>query len=226
MLGVYMAKYCLMCNKRTKCNKSRFCSQKCFKYYQYLDYIVKWKNNEVDGLSGMGVANPIRTYLFNKYNSKCQLCGWNKINPVTKLIPLEVHHIDGNYLNTKENNLQLLCPNCHALTENFKALNINGRLDRTIYLNRKNYCIDCNSPILPSSLRCKKCEGKRKTISEEDMKLSRKELKVLIRENSFEEIGRQYGVTGNTIKKWCKKYKLPYLRKMIKNYSNHEWDKI
>lgn len=38
-------------------------------------------------------------------------------------MPLEVHHIDGNCTNNKEENLQLLCPNCHSLTPNSGSLN-------------------------------------------------------------------------------------------------------
>lgn len=33
-------------------------------------------------------------------------------------IPLELHHIDGDRTNNLLENLQLLCPNCHALTDN------------------------------------------------------------------------------------------------------------
>lgn len=54
-------------------------------------------------------------------------CGWNEINPYTGLIPLQIHHIDGNCLNNEENNLELLCPNCHALTENYGNLNKNSQ---------------------------------------------------------------------------------------------------
>lgn len=39
-------------------------------------------------------------------------------------IPLEVHHIDGDRLNNELSNLQLLCPNCHALTDNYRGKNI------------------------------------------------------------------------------------------------------
>lgn len=41
----------------------------------------------------------------------------------TNSIPLEVHHIDGDCTNSFEENLQLLCPNCHSLTDNFGSLN-------------------------------------------------------------------------------------------------------
>lgn len=68
------------------------------------------------------MPNFIRNYLIEKYQG-CQLCGWNQVNPTTNRMPLEVHHIDGNCTNNKEENLQLLCPNCHSLTPNSGALN-------------------------------------------------------------------------------------------------------
>ena len=39
-------------------------------------------------------------------------------------IPLEIHHIDGNHKNNKLENLQILCPNCHSLTTNYRGKNI------------------------------------------------------------------------------------------------------
>jgi hypothetical protein len=38
-------------------------------------------------------------------------------------IPIELHHIDGNPKNNDINNLQILCPNCHALTNNYRGRN-------------------------------------------------------------------------------------------------------
>lgn len=48
----------------------------------------------------------------------------------------------------------------------------------------------------------------------------------MIRDTSFEQIGRKYGVTGNTIKKWCDDYNLPRLKSVINALSNENWDKI
>ncbi|CAN5622692.1 hypothetical protein BH18ACI1_BH18ACI1_19180 [soil metagenome] len=36
-------------------------------------------------------------------------------------IPLELHHINGNRFDNSLSNLQLLCPNCHALTDNYSG---------------------------------------------------------------------------------------------------------
>ena len=39
-------------------------------------------------------------------------------------------------------------------------------------------------------------------------------------------IGKQYGVSDNPIRKWCKIENLPYTKKEIKSYSDKEWDLI
>ena len=65
--------------------------------------------------------------MFEKHDFKCEKCGWNEINEYSGLVPLEIHHIDGDFKNNREENLQVLCPNCHSLTPNYKSLNKNGR---------------------------------------------------------------------------------------------------
>lgn len=54
----------------------------------------------------------------------CEHCG--NENWFGKPIPLEIHHIDGDSLNNEIDNLQLLCPNCHAFTNNYRGKNINN----------------------------------------------------------------------------------------------------
>ena len=39
-------------------------------------------------------------------------------------IMLELHHIDGNKFNNVIENLQILCPNCHSQTNNYRGKNI------------------------------------------------------------------------------------------------------
>lgn len=54
---------------------------------------------------------------------QCECCGLTEW--LNKPIPLEVHHLDGKELNSELSNLILLCPNCHALTDNYRGKNIN-----------------------------------------------------------------------------------------------------
>lgn len=216
---------CLNCKKELVKGQIKYCSSQCQADFQYKEYIEKWKNGNESGLKGKNqISNYIKRYLFEKYDNKCQKCRWGEINPVSNKIPLEIHHIDGDYTNNKEENLELLCPNCHSLTPNFKALNKESNRERTT--TRKNYCIDCHKPISSMALRCRECECKNRVISIEQLPITREELKKLIRTIPFTKIGEQYGVTDNAIRKWCDKFNLPRKVSEIKLYSDKEWENI
>jgi uncharacterized protein YjcR len=58
------------------------------------------------------------------------------------------------------------------------------------------------------------------------MLVTRNELKKLIRNTPFTKIGELYGVSDNTIRKWCEKYNLPKRSTEIKQITDIEWEKI
>ena len=115
--------YCLNCGKDITSAKNtahKYCSNKCQQEYEYKKWVEQYKNdNSIAKSTKWGqIPNYLRRYIFEKYENKCCECGWSKINPYTQTLPLEVDHIDGDSENNSENNLQLLCPNCHSLTPN------------------------------------------------------------------------------------------------------------
>lgn len=117
---------CINCGEKIDRHNVSFCSNKCQQDYNYKEYINRWKNGEESGTVGeawIELSSYIRRYLFEKYENKCSICGWNKINPHTGKLPLEVEHIDGDATNNKEENLTLLCPNCHSLTKTYRGAN-------------------------------------------------------------------------------------------------------
>lgn len=134
---------CLNCDiswlKKEKRAK-KYCSTKCQHEYARKEYIRSWQNGEVDGNKGIDqISNHVRNYLFEKYENKCCKCGWNEINEHTGYIPLTVNHIDGNYSNSIEENLELICPNCHSLTPSYGGRNKgNGRPYRQLWRYRNN----------------------------------------------------------------------------------------
>ena len=128
---------------------------------------------------------------------KCEKCGINEW--MGQPISLQLHHKDGNHCNNLINNLCFLCPNCHSQTDNYS-----GKSSRNKD-NKKNEIKNINVHNIP---------------------ISRIELKQKIRTIPFTTIGKEFGVTGNAIRKWCKKYQLPFQKNKIKQYSNSQWEKI
>lgn len=84
--------------------------------------INDWLAGKIDFVSKYGTSPILRDYLLDKHEHKCQDCGYDNVRLDGASI-LQVHHIDGSWDNCRPENLRLLCPNCHALTENYGARN-------------------------------------------------------------------------------------------------------
>ena len=124
--------FCPVCGKKIG-KRSKYCSNECYNIALKDKFIEQWKNGETSGTDSGGFQRSfIRYYLLKKNDCKCEKCGFSGENPYTKLSVLQVHHIDGNPSNNVEENLQLLCPNCHSMTENYGRLN-----DKTIRRYKK-----------------------------------------------------------------------------------------
>lgn len=132
---------CLNCGKDIgKTWKGKFCCHICDRDYRYKEYIKRWKACKETGnkSNNESLSNHVRRYLFEKYDSKCTRCGWGEVNFFTNNVPLEVEHLDGNASNSVEENLDLICPNCHSLTKTSKGANRGkGRIQRRLR-DRKN----------------------------------------------------------------------------------------
>ena len=72
-----------------------------------------------------GKKETIKRALLNNRGHICESCGLSEW--LGKPIALEVHHRDGNNKNNDVENLELLCPNCHAQTEYYRGHNINSQ---------------------------------------------------------------------------------------------------
>ncbi len=156
----------------------------------------------------------------------CQGTSW-----LGGLIPIELHHVDGNRNNNLIENLKILCSNCHTFTENYKSKNIslnnneknyyckcgnikdnNSKICKKCYTdsvkkdNKKNNIeilkiCKCNTKIKNSSTVCKKCYNL------EQRKVDRPMLHILIKnilEFGYVGTGKKYNVSDNSIRKWIK----------------------
>lgn len=119
------------CGNLVSENAKKFCSRLCAAKTKKAETLLQWRTTGQSGSSDGTLNQTIREYIFGKFNNSCSSCGWARINPVTRRVPLQIHHGDGNSENDHEGNLELLCPNCHSLTPTFGSLNAgNGRKKR------------------------------------------------------------------------------------------------
>lgn len=147
---------------------------------------------------------------------KCSICGqkpfWNG-----KPLTLILDHINGKNHDNRLDNLRWVCPNC-----NIQLPTTNRR--KKAFGQKYNFCIDCGKKITSKSLRCAECAQKyRKDIAQESKPITREELKTLIRENTFVDIGKQFNVSDNAIRKWCKIFNLPFSSQQIKQINDEDW---
>ena len=178
--------------------------------------------------------------------NKCACCGYNKC-----IQALEFHHLNPNekefsfgsnsnrsWENTR-NELQkciLVCANCHReihyglidnslLKSSFddkRAKEIDKLVD-DIKTHKIYYCKVCGKEVWRGNEYCPDCAAK---IRRKVERPTREQLKELIRTTPFTKIGEFFGVSDNTIRKWCKAEKLPSKAAEIKQYTNEEWELI
>lgn len=108
------------CGSTLKENAAKFCSVKC---QQAFNFEVRSRLLESGDYFVLQPKRFIRNYLTRRFGEQCSRCGWAERHAITKRVPIEVEHIDGDWRNNRLENLTLLCPNCHALTPTFRGLN-------------------------------------------------------------------------------------------------------
>ena len=154
-----------------------------------------------------------------------------------------VHHIDKSRTNNDESNLMVFKTNedhicCHAGGEIIQNSDGTYSANRkygieSLYINRtrreiddgikdqgsikivgKNICPYCKSNL--KSIRAEMCIScyREKRMKDIPMKM---DLEKYIQNMPFTKIGDMYGVSDNSVRKWCKHYGLPFRRKDIKN---------
>lgn len=91
------------------------------------------------------------------------------------------------------------------------------------FSEKKYRCIDCGAPVWKPNSRCVSCA---RIASRKIARPDRETLKQKIRILPFSTIGKECGVTDNSIRKWCASYELPTKVRDIKKYSDEEWRNI
>lgn len=176
---------------------------------------------------------------------QCQCCGYHR-----DVHALEFHHINPAEKDFSFNKAEsvgwetirkelpkciLVCANCHReihsgfITEKLhssfskeRADEISDRID-SLKHHTLHYCKNCGKIISDKANYCMDCFAKNR---EKVERPTREQLKDLIRTTPFTIIAKQYGVSDNAIRKWCKKENLPSKVSEIKSISNEDWSQI
>lgn len=103
--------------------------------------------------------------------------------------------------------------------QQYNSLVPNGYNVSTGGQKRRSYakrCIDCGTLIYKESERCNICAHKnqRKVLDRPEPLILAK----MIVEKGFHNTGIYYGVSDNAIKKWCKAYNIPHMKKELKEW--------
>lgn len=127
----------------------------------------------------------------NLLENQCAVCSmepeWNG-----KELRLQLDHINGVNNDNRLPNLRLLCPNCHSQTDTYCGVN-----------RRKNKITV--KPIVVYSPK-----GKRKV-----ERPPYKQLKEEVVSTGYTAVGKKYGVSDNSIRKWIKWYEKELNNKMV-----------
>ena len=109
----------------------------------------------------------------------------------------------------------------NSLTPNGYNILKGGQKNRII----PRFCSCCGVQISKDGVTgmCHKCYS---ISNRKSQRPDRETLKYEIRNFTFVELGKKYGVSDKAIAKWCIQENLPYRKRDIKNFTIQQWQKI
>lgn len=133
----------------------------------------------------------LKNKLFNEKvkEKKCECCGLTEW--LGQPINLELHHINGNNIDNRLENLQILCPNCHSYTDNYggknQKLNINPKTNITNNTSKKEILSQCDN---------------KKNIKETKINYNVENMISLMKKyKNYTQVGKELGISDNAVKK-------------------------
>lgn len=103
----------------------------------------------------------------------------------------------------------------NTLTPNGYNILAGGQQNRRV----PNCCKDCGKQITRKATYCKSCAAKHQERKVENIP-EKLELALMIKNDGFSKVGKYFGVSDSTIKKWCKSYGIPYLKDELISWYN------
>ena len=104
-------------------SSSRSYCDECWNKPDRFNIIYRWLNGEIPGGTIYGLSETIRKYLLELNNNECSKCKFNTMHPIDNKTILEINHINGDGTDHRPENLEVLCPSCHALTNSYRGRN-------------------------------------------------------------------------------------------------------
>ncbi len=131
--------FCAGCHRKLVGRSSfKYCSNRCQGTHRANKALANWLKGGRATKGAMQVMKrSVRRYLIEQAGCKCEACGWGKKHPNDGRYLLHIHHRDGDSSNSKRSNLQVLCPNCHSMTDNFGRRNRKSTRYKRYFVLRK-----------------------------------------------------------------------------------------
>ena len=111
------------CSNQVRSDGGIYCSFPCRENHK----LNEWLLGNLDLGEWSHLPKIARKYVLDLKGEQCWECSWAGVNPVSKNVMVEVHHINGDSTDNRIENLSVLCPNCHSLTTTFRNLNKRGK---------------------------------------------------------------------------------------------------
>lgn len=138
----------------------------------------------------------------------CELCGLAEW--CGRSIPLELDHKNSDHWDNRLENLQIVCPNCHAQVTDERRSTPSGEravletveaqaIAGSIPVCATKLCMDCKKEISPKAKKCKSCaaRGQKTKIAWPPIEVIRKRLET----ESFLSLSKELSVSDNAVRK-------------------------
>ena len=196
---------------------------------------VKYSTDEAFAAESTKPRGVIRQWVirYSLIPYECAFCG-NKGEWNGHKMALELDHINGIPNDHRLENLRFLCPNCHAITDTYCGRNKDKDGDEdnsslqeynnaNIWVKKKKeqeeessekqqkrkkkpeyFCKNCGKPLKSNCDYCRPCSQRRVLQRPSAIEIAQK-----VKEKGFWRGAKDYGVTDNAVRKWCKEYGIP-----------------
>lgn len=162
--------------------------------------------------------------------NKCERCGGDTWEG--EPMPLQLHHVNGNHKDLRIENLQILCPNCHSLTDNYGGKgggNRRGKKRKSVKIEKEDLIKaikDLKGNVEKLIIHFDICETTLRRLidfynlndlvisvkgtNSVDMKISKEKLLDKLKEFNwnYSKTGRFFGITNTSIRRLAFKFGL------------------